>query len=304
MKQTKEVSIMEIERFAIHDGPGIRSTVFFQGCPLHCPWCANPESQTIGPKLMYNEKKCVHCGKCVTTCPVAAIEIQNDHLQFHREQCLHCKICEEGCLQNAIQFNGKKVSIDEIVYMVLRDRAYYEESGGGVTISGGECFVQFDALIELLKRLKEEKLHVAVETCGQTSLEHIQKAFPYVDLFLFDLKHTDSEIFHHVTGGHLETILRNISYISGQNPDKIILRVPVIPGFNYNDVTMKEMFRFAGACGLKRMHLLPYHTFGLNKYAQLGIPYTMECKKSLHNDDLEKYRKAGEDMGLTVIIGG
>ena len=295
---------MEIERFAIHDGPGIRSTVFLQGCPLHCPWCANPESQKIGSKLMYNEKKCVHCGKCVENCPAGVIKIKNGSLEFDRNHCLHCKTCEEGCIQNAIQFNGKKVSVDAIIAEVLRDRDYYEESGGGVTISGGECFVQFEGFMELLKGLKKKNLHIAVETCGQTSLEHMKEAYPYIDLFLFDLKHMDADIFSRVTGGNLDIILNNISYIAKQNLDKIVIRVPVIPEFNYDEEIMEKIFRFVKEIGLKKVHLLPYHTFGMNKYAQLGIPYKMKCTASLHDDDLERYKKTGEELGLHVSIGG
>lgn len=301
MENTKKLSIMEIERFAIHDGPGIRSTVFLQGCPLHCPWCANPESQTIGPKLMYNEKKCVHCGKCVENCPAGAIKIKNGSLEFDRTQCMKCRSCEKICLQNAIQWNGKKLSIDEIIAEVLRDRDYYEESGGGVTISGGECFVQFEGLMELLKGLKKEQLHVAVETCGQTSLEHIKEAYPYIDLFLFDLKHMDADIFSRVTGGNLEVILNNISYIAKQNPEKIIIRVPVIPDFNYDGKVMEKIFRYVKENGLKKVHLLPYHTFGINKYAQLGRSYEMKNTSSLHEDELNIYREKGEEMGIVIL---
>lgn len=304
MKEKKDVSIMEIERFAIHDGPGIRSVVFLQGCPLHCPWCANPESQTIGSKLMYNSKKCVQCGKCVMNCPVKAIRIDSTRLKFDRKSCIQCKTCANGCLQDAIQFNGELQSVEQIVAMVMRDKDYYDTTGGGVTISGGECFVQFDGLMELLKRLKQEKLHIAVETCGQTSLDNIKAAFPYIDLFLFDLKHTDADKFYHVTGGHLETILTNIAYIAKKDPDKIILRVPVIPDFNYSDVVLKDILYFAKEYGVKRVDLLPYHTFGIGKYDQLGIPYKMECKTSLHKEELELYGKLGKEVGIQVHIGG
>lgn len=304
MKEKKDVSIIEIERFAIHDGPGIRSVVFLQGCPLHCPWCANPESQTIGSKLMYNAQKCVRCGKCVIHCPTKAIRFDGMSLNFDRKSCIQCKTCANGCLQDAIQFNGELQSVEQIVAMVMRDKDYYDTTGGGVTISGGECFVQFDRFMELLKRFKQENLHIAVETCGQTSLENIKEVFPYVDLFLFDLKHIDADKFYHVTGGNLEIILTNIAYIAKKDPDKIILRVPVIPDFNYQDMVLKNILYLAKEYGIKHVHLLPYHTFGIGKYEQLGIPYTMESTVSLHKDELKIYSELGEEIGIKVHIGG
>nr|WP_294698421.1 glycyl-radical enzyme activating protein [uncultured Anaerostipes sp.] len=298
--EKQKLSIMEVERFAIHDGPGIRSTVFLQGCPLHCPWCANPESQSIGRKLMYYEKKCIKCGKCVQNCPQKAIEEKNEELYFHRDQCIGCETCKQGCMQDAIDFSGVVKTVDEIVEMVLRDRDYYEESGGGVTISGGECFVQFNGFLELIRKLKQEGLHVAVETCGQTSLEKIVEAEPYIDLFLFDLKHMDLETFARITGGNLLDILRNIRYLAEHCPEKVIIRVPVIPDFNFHDVVIKDIMYFVKELGLQRIDLLPYHTFGINKYRQLGIPYQMNVKESLKNEELEVYCKIGEDMGLSI----
>ncbi|MDD3184778.1 MAG: glycyl-radical enzyme activating protein [Anaerostipes sp.] len=304
MKQQMTLSIMEIERFAIHDGPGIRSTVFLQGCPLHCPWCANPESQRIGSKLMYYENSCVKCGKCAAKCPQRAIEIQGENLIFHREKCIQCRTCEKNCLQNAIHFSGVDMKIDNIVETVMRDLDYYEESGGGVTISGGECFVQFDGFLELIQKLKKKGLHVAVETCGQTALENIKKAFPYIDLFLFDFKHPNPEIFHQVTGGNLEIILKNMEWIAKEDHNKIVIRVPVIPEFNDNETVMRDIFCLVKKFKVQNVQLLPYHVFGINKYKQLGMPYEMAEIKSLTKEDLIVYEKIGENLGLNVKIGG
>ena len=265
----KKLAMMEVERFAIHDGPGIRSTVFLQGCPLRCPWCANPESQTIGKKRMYYEKKCTGCGRCLENCPNHALNVQDGKLVCDKKLCTQCGNCQKACLNDAVSFSGIEMSVEEVKQAVLRDRDYYEESGGGVTISGGECFVQFDGLMQLLKAFKEENLHTAVETCGQTKLEYIKEAFPYIDLFLFDLKHVDPERFHEVTKGSLADILNNIKYIANEDPDKIVIRVPVVPDFNYDDKTIHGILSFAKEQGIKEVHLLPYHTFGINKYHQM-----------------------------------
>ena len=299
-----KLAMIEIERFAIHDGPGIRSTVFLQGCPLRCPWCANPESQTIGKKRMYYEKKCTGCTSCVINCPNHALSVQEGKIVCEKQLCTQCGTCEKVCLNHAVSFAGIDMSVEEVKQLVLRDRDYYEESGGGVTISGGECFVQFEGLINLLKTFKKENLHTAVETCGQTKLEYIKEAFPYIDLFLFDLKHMNPEKFHEVTKGNLADILNNIKYIAKQDPDKIVIRVPDIPDFNYDDETIYEILSFAKEQGIKEVHLLPYHTFGINKYHQMGITYPMKTTKSLTNEDLKEYKKIGENMGLSIKIGG
>ena len=253
---------------------------------------------------MYYEKKCTGCGKCINNCPNQALSVQDGKLICDKKLCTQCGNCQKACLNDAVSFSGIEMSIEEIKQAVLRDRDYYEESGGGVTISGGECFVQFEGFMKLLKAFKEEKLHTAVETCGQTKLKYIKEAFPYIDLFLFDLKHIDLEKFHEVTKGNLADILNNIKYIANEDPDKIVIRVPVIPDFNYDDETIHGILSFAKEQGIKEVHLLPYHTFGINKYHQMGIPYPMKATESLTNDDLEDYKKMGEDMGLRIKIGG
>lgn len=298
------LNIMEIERFSIHDGPGIRSTVFLQGCPLHCLWCANPESQKIEEQLMYYRNKCVGCGQCASVCKNNAIVMREGLPVFYREKCKKCHACENNCLQDAIAFVGEKRTVDSIVEEVLRDKDYYDNSGGGITISGGEAFVQFEAFLELIKKCKENGLHVAVETCGHVPIEHIKEALPYIDLFLFDLKHVEPNKFKKYTGGNIEIILKNIRYISSVDPEKIVLRVPVIPDFNYDDATIDAIFEEAKRDGIKEVHLLPYHTLGMAKYERLGRTYEMQCQTSLSKEDLAKYRVLGTEKGLYIKIGG
>lgn len=299
-----KASIMEIERFAIHDGPGIRSVVFLQGCPLRCPWCANPESQEIKPQLMYNEDKCVKCGTCVKNCPQQAIKIEDFKLVFNRDICTHCKICENNCPSGAINFIGDEVSIDEIVAEVLKDKPFYDESNGGVTISGGEPFVQYNALKELLIRFYEEHISVAVETTGDTNWNKIEDSIPYIDYFLFDLKLPTAERIKLVTKGNGERILENLKKLASKVPEKIILRVPVIPNYNYDEETIRKIIDIGAKLKVSQIHLLPYHTLGVSKYNQLGKEYDLKGFKMLSKEDLKNLVDYGNSKGVHTQAGG
>lgn len=302
---SKRLSMLEIERFAIHDGPGIRTVVFLQGCPLRCSWCCNPESQKLQAQLLYFEDKCKGSGTCVEVCPEpGAIIMKNDRPVFNREICTSCMICVDSCLQNAIRFAGKQVSATDIMHVVLRDKAYYVSSGGGVTFSGGEPFMQFDGLMELLRLAKQEGLHTAVETCGQVRREQIAQALPFIDLLLFDIKHTDKLLLKQETGADADIILDNLRYISSIVPEKIIIRIPVLPGFNFNAHTIDNIFNIALAYQISEVHLLPYHTLGTDKYHQLGLDYTFPVDKILLKELLSVFKIMGEEKGLKVQIGG
>ena len=298
------VSILEIERFAIHDGQGIRTVVFMQGCPLHCPWCSNPESQKQQTHLLHLKNRCVSCGMCAKACPTGDITFTNNQVQFLREKCTLCKSCGNICGQNAIKFIGEKVSVASIMDIIRRDKSYYETSGGGVTFSGGEAFVQHEALMTLLTSCKEEGIHTAIETCGQTDIHKIKEAFPLVDLFLFDIKHTDKNLLKKETGADWDVICSNLDYISKADPEKVIIRVPVIPGFNYTAGDITEIFKLAVKKGIKSVHLLPYHTLGMDKYEQIGMDYTYSHNTMVTKTELHPLKNEGEEMGLNVQIGG
>ena len=298
------VSVMEIERFAIHDGPGIRTVIFMQGCPLTCTWCSNPESQKIHAHLLYYKNRCVGCGKCSQTCSRGVITIKDGSPVFDRSRCVACQACASVCPASAITFAGKRMSVSEIMSVVKRDNAYYKQSGGGITFSGGEAFVQFDALMELLADSRKEGIHTAIETCGQVDLSKIEKASPLVDLFLFDIKHADKEMLKKYTGAGLNTILTNLSYLSEKYPEKIVVRIPVIPGFNYTTEDIQGIFTLAVERNLTNVHLLPYHMLGKDKYEQLGLTYSYPYDKMLTKEELFPLKKIGEDMGLQVQIGG
>lgn len=298
---TDILNVMEIERFALHDGPGIRTTVFLKGCPLKCPWCANPESQTSRKLLLYFANKCKHCGACVQACRQGAIGWEAEAPVFIRDSCIGCEACREACLHDAIDFSGRPVSVEAVIAEALRDRDYYEETGGGLTISGGEPFVQFDGMMALLRRAREEGLHTAVETCGQTTADKMREAAQVADMFLFDLKHADAEKLRRVANGDLRVILENLR-VALESPAEVIARIPVIPGFNED--ALEDILALAAREGVKEAHLLAYHTLGSSKYAQIGLAYPWREYEAMDKEKLRPMAEKAEKLGLTVRIGG
>lgn len=294
--------VMSVQRFSLHDGPGIRTTVFLQGCPLHCPWCSNPESQPMHPVQRHKRDKCSECGACIALCSEGAITRGEDGFPyFDRTRCIGCGRCEQACPNEAIAISGKLMSVSEIVDIVKRDKDYYRNSGGGVTFSGGEVFMQPEALLALLEAVKAEGISTAIETCGQTSLEWIERVEPLTDLFLYDVKHSDREVLKRVTGGDIDRIVENLKSLAGTG--KAIVRIPCIPEFNLDEVTMRGIYDIALRCGVGEVHLLPYHNLGADKYAQLSKEYAYSCE-GLRNEELEPFAEMGRAFGLTVRIGG
>lgn len=299
----QKVQIMEIERFAIHDGPGIRSVVFFQGCPLHCPWCANPESQQIKTHLFHSESKCTGCGHCLEHCPKQALYVENGHIRCDQKQCIHCNTCVDGCLQSALKWVGKSCSVGEILKEIGKDDAYYQESQGGVTLSGGEVFTQFSALKSLLTELKKRSYHICIETCGEFETRLLEKVLKDVDLFLFDMKHSRADKLYQVTGGHLDLIKHNIQTIAQYDPDHIIIRVPVIPGFNDDYEVIEEIVEFAHQNNISKVELLPFHNLGKSKYDQMGNTYQYQNVPNMKAADLEKYTDIFLKYHVHGIVG-
>ncbi|WP_288522639.1 glycyl-radical enzyme activating protein [uncultured Holdemanella sp.] len=293
------IRVSNIEKFATHDGPGIRTTVFLKGCPLHCPWCANPETWNMEPVLMHDERKCVECKTCMHVCSQHAISFP---FKWDMEKCIYCKKCEDACLQDAISFAGKDMEIDDVLKEILKDKDYFDQSNGGVTISGGEPFMQFDAFLELIKQCKEKGLHVAVETTGNYSLDKLKQALPYIDLFLMDLKHLDAQKLKDVTGGNLNLILNNFTYLAKNCPKKVIVRMPVIQRFN--DDICEDVIKFCANLKLSEVNLLPFHTMGKSKWNQLNKEFVYDQDKMMDRNDLTPYIDIGKQLGVYVKIGG
>ena len=293
------IRISNIEKFATHDGPGIRTTVFLKGCFLHCPWCANPETWKSEPVLMHDAKKCVECKTCMHVCEHGAISFP---FQWDMDKGIYCKKCENYCLQDAISFAGKDMEINEVIKEVLKDKDYFDQSNGGITISGGEPFMQLDAFLELIKQCKNNGLHVAVETTGNYCLDTLKEALPYIDLFLMDLKHLNAQKLKDITGGNLDLILNNFKYLAQHCPNKVIVRMPVIPRFN--DDICEDVIRFCANLKFSEVNLLPFHTMGKSKWNQLNKEFMYDKDKMMDRNDLTPYIDVGKQLGVYVKIGG
>lgn len=253
--------IFDIERNSYVDGPGIRTTVFFKGCPLSCVWCHNPESQSFEKQIMFYKSKCIGCGKCREVCP------------NNLKSCDFCGRCELYCLADARKICGKEYTIDEVLKEIVKDKPFYENSGGGVTLSGGEPLAQYDFSLELLKKAKENGIHTAIETCGYAEKSKILEIAKYVDLFLFDCKETDPELHKEYTGFDNKIILENLKALSDAG-SKIILRCPIIPGFNDRAEHFKEISEIADKLsGIEHIEVEPFHPLGESKYSALSREY-------------------------------
>lgn len=248
----------DIQRNSFVDGPGIRTTVFFKGCNLKCAWCHNPESQSAKPQMMFYKDKCTGCGKCKSVCP------------YHLEQCELCGKCTLYCPVDARKVCGKEHTVDEVLKEVLKDKAFYETSGGGVTFSGGECMLQIDFLVEILKKCKENGIHTAVDTAGHIPFESFEKILPYTDLFLYDIKIFDSQKHKQYVGVSNELILENLKKLF-ERKAKLWIRIPIIPDVNDSIEEIQKIKDFLKTIGTpEKIELLPYHAMGENKYRAIG----------------------------------
>lgn len=261
--------ISDIKHFAVHDGDGIRTTVFFKGCPLACLWCHNPEGISGKPELAYYENKCLGCMECTAVCRRGAHSSDGFHT-FDRSLCVGCGACESVCLGDALKFYGREVTLEQLLPQLLEDRAFYENSGGGVTLSGGECLQQPEFCEALLKALKAEGIHTAVDTCGFVSRAVLDRVAPYTDIFLYDLKAFDEAVHIRCTGQSNKIILENLCYLESLGKPCEI-RIPFVPGFN--DDQMEKLAAFVKArTNITKVKVLAYHNFAGSKYEALGIP--------------------------------
>lgn len=284
--------IFNIQRYSIHDGPGIRTTVFFKGCPLKCFWCQNPESQNRKPEIFLSRNKCTACGNCVPVCPVGANSILNNTLQIDRKKCAGCGQCVAACPTEARALIGKLVTADDVMKEVMRDARYYKNSGGGVTLSGGEVTAQDEFALLLLKSSKEAGLHTVLDTCGYTPWVVFEKLLKYTDLVLYDIKCMDSHKHQEGTGKTNDLILENAEKIARQTPMRI--RVPIIHGWNDTAEEIKAIAGFVkNKLGNICIDLLPYNRMGEAKYERLDKQFSR--LESVDDDQMKELQSFIED---------
>jgi len=296
--------VFSIERYALQDGPGIRTLVFLKGCPLNCKWCANPESQIFTPQILYFRNKCASCGRCVELCPNDAIQFDDEFGLFtNPDKCTLCGICVDGCYYGAREMSGEDMEVREVLDVIERDRMYYDMTGGGVTISGGEPLLQSGFVRELTRECGERGIHTAIETTLYSSKETIKRAIEFIDLVFVDVKHFDSQVHEQFTGVRNERIFENIVMIDGLGK-QFIIRVPFIPGFNDDDNTQRAIYKWAARLvNLKWIEILPYHRLGMGKYQGLGRSYPMGDISPVSKQSLFYLKDMGAEFGVEVRIG-
>ena len=289
----RKAFIFNKQKYNMYDGPGVRTLVFFKGCPLRCKWCSNPEGLERKYQIMFKPTTCVSCGSCVPVCPqkIHSISSSGEHIIDRSIDCIGCGQCVEACVPDTLKVAGEQVPISELLEYVEQDRAFYDQSGGGVTLGGGEVTSQPEAAINLLQACKQEGLHTAIETCGYTKKETILRFAEYVDLFLFDLKHIDPDRHFELTGVRNEMILENLEeLIMKRNHVKV--RMPMLKGINDSEAEIRGVIEFLKPFrefkNFEGIDLLPYHKLGVNKYVQLGMDYPIEGDPSLDDADLDR----------------
>lgn len=269
-------TIFDIKRFAVHDGPGIRTTVFFKGCPLRCLWCHNPESIKIGQQIVYFPNKCIGCGECFKRCVNGGVEATPNGRVYHKDNCILCGTCVEYCYAEATVMEGKISTVQEVIEEVKKDMPFYENSDGGVTISGGEPTMQADFCLAILRESKKEGLHTTLDTSGYVKWETFKEILKYVDLVLYDIKHMDLDKHKKFSGVSNEIILSNLKKLDELNIP-IDIRVPTIPGLNDSEENLTATAEFVGKMkNVQSIKLLPYHRLGQSKYDRLDMEYVLE----------------------------
>lgn len=293
--------LVDIKRFAVHDGPGIRTTVFLKGCTLRCIWCHNPESRRAKPELAFLAHKCVGCGDCVEACQHGVHVLTAEEHTVKREACVACGACAEACLHDALILYGKEYTPEEVAATVMEDAAFYETSNGGATVSGGEPLVQVDFCVELFKLLKAKGIHTAVDTCGNVPWASFEKILPWADMFLYDFKQADTEKHRVVTGCGNELILENLVKLS-QTGKPIEIRMPLVPESNMSEDDLRAAGKFLKDLpNITAVRLLAYHSMARSKFIAVGDEDTMPHVESPTVDDLEAAAVILREYGLNVI---
>ena len=297
-------TIFNIMRFAVNDGPGIRTTVFMKGCPLACAWCHNPEGLSAAHEVAYRADRCAHCGACIDACPEDALTDGVGGVERAADRCVSCGTCAGACYTGARENIGREIAVDALVAEVLKDRVFYDESGGGVTFSGGEPLLQFEFLMEALAACRKAGLRTAVETTGFASWEKVRALIPLTDLFLFDLKLMDPGRHREFTGVSNARIIENLRMLAAAGAP-VTVRVPLVPGVNDDEANIRAVAALVADLGtVPSIHLLPFHAGASGKYGALGKPYAMADLRSPSDDHVQSLASLITAHGITAHIGG
>lgn len=281
-------TVFNIQRYSIDDGPGIRTTVFLKGCPLVCPWCSNPESQSGTPQLIYRSTTCKKCGACVSACPENALALTDDGIVIDREKCVLCGTCVKTCLADSLEIKGQEMTVAGVWKTVRRDEVYYETSGGGVTCSGGEILMQPEFVAAIFKKCREEGIHTCADTSGFGSESAMKTVLEYTDLVYFDLKHADPKRHEELMGVPLEPILANLK-LAHDSGVQITLRIPLIPEYNNSEEDITAIAALAKRLAPDaNVSMLPYHKYGESKYAAIGMKYLLSDLRENTNEEIER----------------
>jgi len=295
--------VLNIMHFALHDGPGIRTTVFLKGCPLHCWWCHNPESQRHEADVIYFEERCVRSGDCVRACPHGALHLEQGQLVHDPLRCQHCAECVSACSTSARELAGRWMTVPDVMAEVSKDQVFFDESGGGVTVSGGEPLMQAGFVESLLTACRARRIPTVLDTCGWADPSVLLRLRENVDLFFYDLKVMDREKHRHFTGVANDVILENLRMLA-ERGSAVVVRVPVIPGVNDDTDNMDALSGFLTPLGLREIDLLPYHRLGSDKYRRLHLPYEMEGVVPPSDEQMEALAARLRRDGFTVRVGG
>jgi pyruvate formate lyase activating enzyme len=296
--------VFDIQRFSLHDGPGVRTILFLKGCSLRCKWCSNPESQLSSPELLYTKSLCKLCGNCVNACPENALSLTTTGLEINRSLCSACGLCAAACNTGALEISGKEYSVDETVSSLLKDRFYYEVSGGGVTISGGEPLLQDEFVKSILIKLKSLNIHTAVETAGLVEWKAIKNILDYTDLFLYDIKHLQNEKHISGTGDENNLILENLKKLLDSGAE-VIIRYPLIPGFNMDREYVFQLIDFLLLLKVNTIHLLPYHNLGISKYWRLNRVYELSNLSPPSSEEIKEIEMILRDNTyFNILVNG
>jgi len=298
--------ISAVQKYSTKDGPGIRSTVFFKGCPLGCLWCSNPELIRPLPDLLYSREKCARCGTCIQVCPQGALSFGEDgYILIDRVKCDGCGDCVEECPEGALELAGTFMTVDEVVEDLLKDRVFYETSGGGVTFSGGEPLWQSGFVAQVAKRMKTEGIHTALDTAGDVGWCRFEEVLPYIDLLLYDIKLFDNDQHRLFTGRDNDLILANAQLLAQQNVPMHI-RLVMVPGINDSTDEIRARMEFVKELGdcVKQVDILPYHRYGAGKYPRLGLDYPLMDLPEHTDLQVEEIRSLVESYGIKTTVGG